>query len=79
MADPHPIADVAEAGNRGNTLRTLRDRIAYQLDETSSARDVASLSKRLMEVLAQIDGLPAGEKLSPADEIAKRRATRRAG
>lgn len=77
MADS--LAATASAGDRGATLRALRDRIAKEIDLTNSARDVAALSRQLTEVLAEIESLPNPEKVSVADEIAKRRADRRAG
>ena len=58
-------------------LTALRDRLAHQLDETRSARDVASLSRQLSAVLAQIENTPKREP-SLRNEIAAKRARRQA-
>lgn len=46
---PLTLADAAASGERLTALRVLRDRLARDLDACASARDVASLSQRLME------------------------------
>lgn len=51
------LADVAARGDRLETLRALRDRLAREIDLTASARDVAALSNRLTDVLQQIEDL----------------------
>lgn len=51
------LADVAARGDRLETLRALRDRLAREIDLTASARDVAALSNRLTDVLEQIEDL----------------------
>jgi hypothetical protein len=76
-ADDLPAA--ARAGDRLETLRALRGVLALQIEATDSARDVAALSQRLMDVLAQID---ACEKADPVregtalDEVNARRAAK---
>lgn len=77
MADS--LAAVAATGDRGETLRALRDRIATEIDKTASARDVAALSRQLTDVIELIDALPNTEAVSPSDEVASRRAARRSG
>lgn len=42
-------------------LRSLRDRLATQIDSTSSARDLAPLASRLVEVLSEISRLDPPE------------------
>jgi hypothetical protein len=54
------IAEAASTGERLKALGALRDRLAVDLDECGSARDVAALSQRLMDVLKQIDELGGG-------------------
>ena len=64
---------------RLETLKALRDRLARDIDQTTSKRDVASLALRLQSVLADIDGIEGGSAnpaSSPADEIAARRRAR---
>ena len=76
MAPYASLSDAAGTGDRIAALRTLRDRLARDLDECSSARDVGTLSQRLMDVLAQIDELGGGVKPkredTPLDEFTKR-------
>jgi hypothetical protein len=66
------LADVASRGDRLETLRALRDRLARELDLTASARDVAALSRQLTDVLQQIEDLtdPEEEKDDFAELIA---------
>lgn len=71
------LPSVAADGDRRATLVALRDRLAADIEACESKRDMAALSQRLMDVLEQLDNLPADEKVSPVDEIAKRRADRR--
>ena len=73
---------VAQTGDRLATLAELRDRLAADLDDCNSARDVSSLSQRLMDVLGQIDAASrasADKKGTPVDELLKRRAERLTG
>lgn len=55
------LAEIASTGDRLKTLQALRDRLATDLDLTTSARDVASLTSRLVEVLEQIADLTTEE------------------
>lgn len=53
---------------------SLRDSIAATIDGTDSARDVAALAKRLMEVMEAIDALPDPEaEASPLDAAKRKR------
>lgn len=54
------LSDAVATGERLRALEALRDRLASDLDACASARDVASLSQRLMDVLKQIDELGGG-------------------
>lgn len=63
MAD---LVSAARSGNRRETLEALRDKIASSIQDCESGRDVAALSKRLMEVMVELDALP---KPSDADEL----------
>lgn len=56
------------AGDRKETLVALRDAIAQSIEMTESGRDMAALSKRLMEVMDAIDSFPSGEP-SEFDEV----------
>jgi hypothetical protein len=57
----HTIYNAAKSGDTRKLLVALRNRIAQQLDGKISARDYASLSKRLMDVTMLIDAIDRGE------------------
>lgn len=71
------LSEAAASGDRRDTLTALRDSIARAIEGTDSGRDIAALSKRLMEVMAEIDALPDGSASSPLARN-RRRAARRA-
>ena len=72
------LSEAASSGDRRNTLVALRDSIARTIEGTESGRDVAALSKRLMEVMAEIDALPDGSKSSAVARNRSRAARRKA-
>lgn len=77
MSGSEGLAATARAGDALATLRALRDRIAADLDSCDSARDVASLSQRLMDVVEKIAALEKAQpaaKGTPLDELATRRS-----
>ena len=58
-------------------LTALRGRLeAVLADPTTSARDLASVSREYRQTLVQLGELAPSEATSPADEIAARRAKR---
>lgn len=71
LADPTEITDptgdavgavrAAAAHSRRNLLAALRDRIASEIDDGVPARDLASLSKRLLDISAELEDLEAAE------------------
>ncbi len=74
------LAAVAATGDYLATLESLRGRVARQIDETDSARDVASLSQRMLDVTAAIEAAKRAkpkQKGTPLDELAKRRSVRK--
>ena len=74
------LSESAPTGDRLKTLHDLRDLLARNIEACESMRDLAALSGRLQAVLAEIDELsPTEQKGDAVDEIAKRRAARRAG
>ena len=74
------LRESAASGKRLDALADLRDVLAERIESCDSLRDLAALSARLQSVLAEIDELqPAEQKGDAVDEIAKRRAARRAG
>lgn len=74
MSAPGPLAATAKVGDRAKTLVVLRDLLASQIESCDSARDVAALTARFLEVLAQIEALPAPVQGTVLDELANRRA-----
>lgn len=73
------LVTAAQSGDRLKTLIALRNRLAQQIEQTESGRDLAALSRQLNEVLREIADLPTGEHTTAADEIARKREERRAG
>lgn len=65
MAD---LVQAAASGSRRETLEALRDKVATSIQDCESGRDVAALSKRLMEIMAELDALP---KPADGDELAE--------
>lgn len=74
------LTDAVSTNDRRKTLEALRDTLAKTIDGTESGRDIAALSKRLMEVIAELDALPdpaAGK--NPLQEQQERVAKKRKG
>lgn len=73
------LLPVVQSGDRRAALEAIRDRLAAEIDAgEASPRDVAALSKQLAEIVREIDNLPAAKGASPVDDLASRRAARRA-
>ena len=53
------LVSAAKKGKKRDMLVALRDEIAEQIEATSSGRDMAALSKRLIEVVEQIEDMDA--------------------
>jgi hypothetical protein len=65
---PMTIAEAASAGTTRDVLVSSRDRIARALDDPNiAARDLASNSKRLMEIIREIEAIDAREAEEVAD------------
>lgn len=62
--------------DRRATLEALCDSLASAIEESASGRDIAALSKRLMETMAELDALPDDKK---AAKTALARQRRRVG
>lgn len=60
----------AAAISRVDLLRSLRDRIASDIDEGVPARDLASLSKRLLDISKELDDLEAAENGNAVSDAA---------
>lgn len=69
---PRTIAEAAEAGSTLDELRLTRARIARTLDDPNCPpRDLASLSRRLMELGREIDALERQQREVDADADVK--------
>lgn len=80
--DRSSVRSAAESGDQLKTLCALRDRLAGEIDSCDSARDLASLSARMVDVLAQIKLAAAAQpeqKGTALDELQRRRSARIAG
>lgn len=69
------IEAAAATNNRRATLIAMRDKLARDMDEAPPAV-VAQIAGRLAAVLEEIDGLPDAQKVSPLDELNRRRQGR---
>ncbi len=49
------IRDAAASGSRSKLLEAMRDQVAEQLDEGVAPRDLASLTKRLLEITEELE------------------------
>lgn len=56
-SDDTKLIDAAESGDRLQTLIALRDLLAERLQHTESSRDIASMSRRLMQCVAEIEAI----------------------
>lgn len=52
------LVDAAASGNKRETLIALRDILAKTIQNCESGRDMASNTKRLMEVMEELETLP---------------------
>ena len=59
--DEFNLADIVSSGDSLMLLKALQKRLARQIDQTDSARDVAALSKQLKDVMEMIDGYDKGQ------------------
>lgn len=72
------LIDAAKSGDKRETLIALRDILAYTIQNCESGRDMASNTKRLMEVMAELEALPdpAQKKVSKHDRLKQKRENR---
>lgn len=76
--DVTDLIEAAKSGNKRTTLIALRDKLAETIQNCDSGRDMASNSKRLMEVMAEIEALPdeTAIKVSKHDRLKTKRENR---
>lgn len=72
------LDEAAASGDRRQALEALRDYLAATLADTDDVKAVAPIAKQLADVLREIDGLSDSKEGSVVDDLAARRAARRA-
>lgn len=72
------LEQIAAEGDRTAALQHLRQILAREIDAGPEPRDLAALSRRMMLVLAELEGLDLGEEADVVDDLTSRRAARRA-
>lgn len=72
------LVDAAKSGDKRATLIALRDKLAETIQNCESGRDMASNSKRLMEVMAELEQMPdpTAKKESKHDRLKKKHEKR---
>lgn len=73
------LATAAKKGDTRETLEALRDRLSASIEKTESGRDVAALSKRLMEVMQLLDALPDPKAAKTKVQEAQQKKAREKG
>lgn len=88
------IANVVPLGDRLDSLKAIRDRLAEETSDTlwnkhkdecscvcgmGDGRMLVALVKELRAVITEIESMPVAKELSPSDQLAERRALRIAG
>ena len=67
---PPLLEKIADQGDDLETLKALRQKIAKTIDESSSGRDIASLSRQLQIVMTQIAEHEEERRVREADPVA---------
>lgn len=72
------LIEAAKSGDKRATLIALRDKLAETIQNCESGRDMASNSKRLMEVMAEIEALPdsTDKRISKHDRLKNKHEAR---
>jgi len=71
------LVEIVQEGDRRKSLEAIRDHVARELGY-AEGRDVAALAKQLADVIRELDGLPDANRGSAVDDLANKRAARRA-
>ncbi len=67
------LIQAAKSGDKRATLIALRDKLAETIQNCESGRDMASNSKRLMEVIAELEALPEEKPVASKHDRLKRK------
>lgn len=72
------LVEAAKSGDRRATLIALRDRLAEIIQNCDSSREMAANSKRLMDVMAELENMPdlTVKKVSKHDRLKQRHENR---
>jgi hypothetical protein len=72
------LIEAAKSGDKRATLIALRDKLAETIDRCESGRDMAANTKRLMEVMAELESMPDPQqkKISKHDRLKKKNENR---
>lgn len=83
------LVEAAKSGDKRETLIALRDKLAQTIENCESGRDMAANTKRLMEVMSEIEQIDAEaekerkrieaektQKLSKHDQLKQRHENR---
>lgn len=70
------LLDAVKCGDKRQTLVELRNEIASTIEACESGRDMAALSKRLMEVIEEIASIDAAtaERKNPLQKARAKKA-----
>ncbi|MGI5288040.1 hypothetical protein ACQEVF_32510 [Nonomuraea polychroma] len=71
------LTAAVQSGDRREALEAIRDKLAAEL-RAADGRDAAVIAKELRATIAELEKLPGGREVSRVDELAARRADRRA-
>lgn len=75
-SDVTNLVDAAKSGNRRDTLIAMRDILAKTIQECDSGRDMASNTKRLMEVMNEIEQIDQEIAEKEAQEKQKQKVSK---
>ncbi len=72
------LIEAAKSGDKYATLIALRDKLAETIERCESGRDMAANTKRLMEVMAEIESMPDPQqkKISKHDRLKRKNENR---
>lgn len=65
------LLDAVKSKDRRRMLEALAEETAETIEDTASGRDMAALSKRLMEITAELETMPDPDaEIDPIDQMA---------
>lgn len=71
-AKPKTVTQAASAGSARELLEAMRDRTAVAVENPNTpARDLAALTKRLMEIVREIEALDAREEQEAKEDASQ--------